>query len=69
MEITNIINLYDYFKDQTKYKPLNWSIAEDTIQFNKINYTDLINIIEIILNYFKINKMAYYNNYLMIQIK
>lgn len=68
MEINNIINLYDYFKE-IKLTPLNFSMTENTIIFNKINNEKLKNIIEIISKLtLEIKKIAYYNNYLYIEI-
>ena len=38
--ITNIIQLYDYFKEN-KYNPINWDILTDSIYFNGVNISEV----------------------------
>lgn len=53
--MTNIINIYDWFKHRTNYNIIDWDIITNTIYFNNANQRDLFNIISICINDLEVN--------------
>lgn len=69
MEITKI---YKYFSKETDYKPFDIETETNSILFiNILSFKVVLNIIDILINTLnlRIEKIAYYNNKLIIGVK
>ena len=68
--MNNIINLFDYFKDKTKYNPFDYDILNDAIIFFDVSYLDLKGILNEIDKFNLIGVwISYYNKELIIKVK